>query len=271
MDRTQEQLETKRVLAHDPAARRALAISSGLDPERIPAHIAIIMDGNGRWAEARGMPRLFGHRLGAAAVRRTVEAAGELGVRALTMYSFSTENWNRPEDEVRMLMQLCVAYCEGEKDALIREGIRFRVIGRREGLPDDVLAALDSVERATSHLDGPTLCLALNYSGRAEIVDAARALAHSVASGELDPGEIDDRMFASRLYAPDMPEPELLIRTGGEMRVSNFMLWQISYSEMVITDTLWPDFEREHLIGAIRAYQGRSRRFGSVVASEAES
>lgn len=271
MDKPRAPLDHKQKPLHDPEARAALAIAHGLDPQRIPAHIAIIMDGNGRWAEARGMPRLFGHRLGAAAVRRTVEAAGELGVRALTMYSFSTENWSRPEDEVRTLMQLCVAYCEGEKDALVREGIRFRVIGRREGLPSDVLEALDAVEQATAHLDGPTLCLALNYSGRAEIVDAARALARRVASGELDPAEIDERAFSSALYAPDMPEPELLIRTGGEMRVSNFMLWQISYSEMVITDTLWPDFEREHLIGAIKEYQGRRRRFGGVVATESES
>lgn len=237
-------------------------------PERIPRHIAIIMDGNGRWARERGFPRIFGHRNGAAAVRDVVTQCGRLGVEALTLYSFSLENWRRPDDEVSALMAMAVAYCDGEKEALRREGIRFRVIGRREGLPDEVVRAIESVEAHTRDAQGPTLCLALNYGGRQEIADAARALARDAAAGRIDPESIDEGAFTSRLYAPDLPDPDLLIRTGGEVRVSNFLLWQISYAEIHITPTYWPDFRADQLNDAIRDFASRSRRFGAVEGSE---
>lgn len=233
-------------------------------PERIPRHIAIIMDGNGRWASERGFPRIFGHRNGAAAVREVVMQCGRLGVEALTLYSFSLENWRRPDDEVAALMYMAVAYCEGEKEALRREGIRFRAIGRRDGLPAEVRAAIESVEAHTSQVQGPTLCLALNYGSRQEIVDAARSLAREAAAGRLDPEAIDEDLLAGRLYAPDLPDPDLLIRTGGDMRVSNFLLWQISYAEIHVTPTYWPDFRGEQLNAAIRDFAGRSRRFGGL-------
>ena len=239
-------------------------------PERIPRHIAIIMDGNGRWAQERGFPRIFGHRNGAAAVRDVVMQAGRLGVEALTLYSFSLENWKRPDDEVAALMYMAVAYCEGEKEALRREGIRFRVIGRRGSLPPEVRSAIESVEAHTADVVGPTLCLALNYGSRQEIVDAARALARDAAAGRLDPDAIDEDALASRLYAPDLPDPDLLIRTGGDMRVSNFLLWQISYAEIVVTPTYWPDFRGEQLSDAVRAFAARDRRFGGLRADAIE-
>jgi undecaprenyl diphosphate synthase len=233
-------------------------------PERIPRHIAIIMDGNGRWAQERGFPRIFGHRNGAAAVRDVVEQCGRLGVEALTLYSFSLENWKRPDDEVAALMYMAVAYCEGEKEALRREGIRFRVIGRRAGLPREVIDAIESVENHTRDVVGPTLCLALNYGSRQEIVDAAKSLARDAAAGRLDPDTIDEAAFSSRLYAPDLPDPDLLIRTGGDLRVSNFLLWQISYAELVVTPTYWPDFRGAQLSAAVREYASRARRFGGL-------
>ena len=241
-----------------------LAHLPDVHPERVPRHIAIIMDGNGRWAQERGFPRIFGHRNGAASVRDVVEQAGRLGVEALTLYSFSLENWKRPEDEVAALMYMAVAYCEGEKEALRRENIRFRVIGRRAGLPQEVQDAIQSVEDHTRDVVGPTLCLALNYGSRQELVDAARSLARDAAAGRLDPEAIDEDAFASRLYAPDLPEPDLLIRTGGDMRISNFLLWQISYSELVVTPTYWPDFRAGQLNRAVREFASRSRRFGGL-------
>lgn len=233
-------------------------------PCAIPRHIAIIMDGNGRWAREQGFPRIFGHRGGALSVRKVVEESGRLGVEALTLYSFSAENWKRPADEVQALMDLCVAYCEGELEALVREKIRFRVIGRREGLPDAVLAALDAVENATKDIVGPTLCLAINYSGRAEIADAARKIAEKVASGELSPDQIDEATLGGCLYAPDLPEPDLMIRTAGEMRLSNFLLWQLSYAELYVTDVYWPEFGEAELHKAVRSFASRSRRFGGL-------
>jgi len=240
-----------------------------VDPRRIPRHIAVIMDGNGRWAKQRGFPRIFGHRNGARALRETVEEAGRLGVEAMTFYSFSLENWRRPPEEVEALMLLCVAYCEGEREALLRDDIRFRWIGRRTGLPPEVLAALDSVVEATRNCSGPTLCVAVNYGSRAELADAAKQIANQVRAGTLNPEDVTEETIAARLYAPDLSDPDLLIRTAGEMRVSNYLLWQISYAEMYVTNTLWPDFDAACLHTAIRDFAGRSRRFGGLDDSDA--
>lgn len=233
-------------------------------PSCIPRHIAIIMDGNGRWAKSRGFPRIFGHRNGASAVRATVEAAGRLGIEVLTLYSFSIENWSRPSDEVRDLMSLYLQYMEGERGELVQRNIRLRQIGRRDGLPPEALAALDRTLEATANCTGPTLCLAVNYGARAELVDAVRALAERVRTGELSPTEIDESAISASLGTSGLPDPDLLIRTAGEMRVSNFLLWQISYSELYVTPTLWPDFTAESLFEAVRAYAKRERRFGGL-------
>lgn len=263
--------------ADDPSAVAALAAIKARNPKaeperlipdvhpaRIPRHIAIIMDGNGRWAKQRGFPRIFGHRNGAGAMRAIVEEAGDLGVEVLTLYSFSLENWRRPREEVEFLMQMAFAYLEGELEHLKREGVRLKVVGRREGLPADVAGAIDRVEAATADQTRATLCIALNYGSRAEIVDAAKALARDAAAGKIDPESIDENAFASRLYTHGVPDPDLLIRTAGEMRVSNYLLWQISYAEIFVTDTLWPDFTRGHLHEAVRAYASRERRFGAL-------
>ncbi|HBS29597.1 MAG TPA: hypothetical protein DEB06_09155 [Phycisphaerales bacterium] len=236
----------------------------GVHPCRVPRHIAIIMDGNGRWAESRGFPRLFGHRNGAAAVRRTIGEAGRLGVEVLTLYSFSIENWTRPAEEVRALMSLYLQYMEGERDELVRHNIRLRQIGRRDGLPPEALAALDRTLEATARCTGPTLCLAVNYGSRAELADAARAIARAARDGTLDPDAIDERTISDHLTTAGLPDPDLLIRTAGEMRVSNFLLWQISYAELFVTDVLWPDFAEEHLREGVRAYAARRRRFGGL-------
>lgn len=233
-------------------------------PARIPRHIAIIMDGNGRWAAERGFPRIFGHRNGAIAVRETVKQCGRLGVECLTLFSFSSENWRRPREEIEALMALCIAYCQGEQEALRAENIRVRVIGRRDELPPEVRGAIDELERTTQSCTGPTLCLAINYGSRSEIVDAVRSIADDVARGRVIPADIDDRLVASRLYTADMPDPDLLIRTAGEMRVSNYLLWQISYAELHVTSCFWPDFDVEALHKAIRDYASRSRRFGGL-------
>ncbi len=237
-------------------------------PERIPRHVAVIMDGNGRWARERGFPRSFGHRNGVRAVREVVEECGHLGVEALTLYSFSSENWKRPRDEIDALMTLCTAYAEGERDRLVHENVRVRVIGEREGMPEEVLDALDGLTGATAHCTGSTLCLAINYGSRAEIVAAARALARDVAAGTVDPEAIDEHAFASRLSTAGLPDPDLLVRTAGEMRLSNYLLWQVSYAELYVTDTCWPDFGAEAFRAAIRAYAGRVRRFGGLESDE---
>lgn len=234
---------------------------------RMPRHVAIIMDGNGRWARQRGFPRMFGHRNGASAVRRVVTECGRLGIKVLTLYSFSLENWKRPRDEVEALMDLAVTYLGGEREELVREGVRLRVIGSRERLPDRVVQAIEDVEHATAACERATLCLAINYSGRAEITHAARALAREAAAGRLDPETIDEAMLASRLWTAGLgalAEPDLLIRTAGESRVSNFLLWQIGYSEIHVTGVLWPDFGAEDLHRAIRDFASRERRFGAV-------
>lgn len=231
---------------------------------RIPRHVAVIMDGNGRWAEDRGFPRVFGHRAGAGAVRAAITACARIGVEVLTLYSFSTENWRRPGDEIEALMRLCVAYCEGEREELLRHNVRVRVIGRREGLAPDVLAALDALTAATAGCTGLTLCLAINYGSRDEIVDAVRAIAARAAAGEIDPAAIDEAMVNAHLTTAGLPDPDLLVRTGGEMRLSNYLLWQLSYAELYVTDEHWPDFDEASLHRAVRAFAARKRRFGGL-------
>jgi undecaprenyl diphosphate synthase len=235
--------------------------------ERIPKHVAIIMDGNGRWATQQGMPRFFGHRAGAGSVREVVEGSLQLGIECLTLYSFSLENWKRPKEEVEGLMRLCLAYLEGERHEMKRQGIRLKILGSREGLPCDVLAAMDDVTASTAHNSDLTLCLAINYSSRAEIVHAAKQLAQRVAKGEIAPDAIDEQLFEQHLYTQGLPDPDLLIRTAGELRVSNYLLWQISYAELYVTPTLWPDFGRQQLAEAVRAYSQRTRKFGGLAAA----
>lgn len=237
-------------------------------PARIPKHIAIIMDGNGRWAGARGFPREFGHRNGAKAVRDAMRECSRLGIECLTLFSFSSENWKRPSREVAELMRLYLLYMDGERHALVDRNIRFRQIGRRDGLPPEAIAALDRTEEATAACTGPTLCLAVNYGSRAEIVDAVRAIAQRVRAGELDPDAIAESDIERELNTFGIPDPDLLIRTAGEMRISNFLLWQISYAELHITPTLWPDFDAASLHAAIRDYASRDRRFGGITTAE---
>ncbi len=243
----------------------------GVDPARLPRHVAIIMDGNGRWARSRGFPREFGHRNGATSVRRAIESAGRLGIECLTLYSFSAENWRRPSREVGELMRLYLEYMDGERGALVERNIRFRQIGSREGLPEEAVAALDRTLEATAGCTGPTLCLAVNYGSRAEIARAARRLAERAACGEVEASSIDESSVEGELDTAGLPELDLLIRTAGEMRLSNFLLWQASYAELYVTETLWPDFDEGSLCEAVRAYAGRERRFGGVSLAEAES
>lgn len=221
------------------------------------------MDGNGRWAKARGLPRTAGHKRGAEAVRRTVEAAREMGVSYLTLYAFSSENWKRPTGEVTDLMGLLRLYLRNEVANLHKNGIRLRVIGDRSRLSRDINALIDESEAKTANNTALTLVLALSYGGRQEITDAARRLACDVAMERLDPDSIDEDALAARLYTADIPDPDLLIRTSGEKRISNFLLWQSAYAEFVFTDVLWPDFDRTHLEDAIRDFHGRERRYGN--------
>ncbi|MBC7773085.1 MAG: isoprenyl transferase [Pyrinomonadaceae bacterium] len=241
-----------------------LASLPDVHPSRIPTHIAIIMDGNGRWAQERGFPRVFGHRNGAASVRSVLNESQRLGVQVLTLYSFSMENWKRPADEIKSLMYMYGMYLEGERDALVRENLRFRQIGRREGLPQEVLDAADRLTEATAGNTGPMLCIAVNYGSRAEITDSVKAIASKVKEGAIAPEDITESMIASHLYTTGLPDPDLLIRTAGEMRVSNYLLWQISYAELHVTSTLWPDFGVPELHAAIRDFAGRKRRFGGL-------
>lgn len=241
-----------------------LGAMPGVHPGQVPRHVAIIMDGNGRWAKQRGFPRVFGHRSGAASVRAVVEECGRLGIEALTLYSFSSENWKRPAEEIDALMQLCIAYCDGEREELRSKNIRVRVLGRLAELPEEVRGAIDRLVDATSECTGPTLCLAINYGSRDEIVDAVRALAEDVAAGRMVPADVDEAAITSRLYTAGMRDPDLLIRTAGEMRLSNFLLWQISYAELYVSELCWPDFGAAELREAVRAYASRNRRFGGL-------
>lgn len=237
----------------------------GLDPKRLPRHIAVIMDGNGRWARQRGLPRVEGHRRGELAVREVVERCGELGIEHLTLYTFSAENWRRSEDEVQALMRLIEFVARKEIHDLHRKGVRLRVLGRLHELPPSLQEELERDINLTRENTGLNLNLAINYGGRAEIVDAARRLAELARRGRLDPADIDEDLLARELYYPGLPDPDLLIRTGGEMRISNFLLWQVAYSELWVTPTLWPDFDGAELVEALRAFQSRERRFGAVL------
>jgi undecaprenyl diphosphate synthase len=238
-------------------------------PARIPQHIAIIMDGNGRWAESRGLSRIFGHREGARRVRGIVEHCSDAGVKALTLYSFSSENWKRPPDEVTALLELARHHLQLERQMMLANNVRFRRIGRREGLPEPVLAELDRTENETSACTGLTLCLAMNYGSRTEIIDAVRALAVRVRRGELDPSQIDERLISDSLSTHGLPDPDLLIRTAGERRISNFLLWQISYAELWVTEVLWPDFKVPELQQAMKDFARRRRTYGGL-ASKSE-
>jgi len=236
-------------------------------PQRRPRHIAIIMDGNGRWARERDLPRIAGHKAGARGVRDIVTECARLGLKALTLYSFSLENWKRPQDEISGLMSLYLEYLGKERQELLDNNIRFVQLGRREGLPPNVLAAVDDTMAATEHATGLTLALALNYGSRAEITDAMRAIANKVQRGEIKPDQITEETISNHLYTagpPALPDPDLLIRTAGEMRVSNYLLWQISYAEIHVTPKHWPDFGVEDLHIAIRDYAARNRRFGAL-------
>jgi undecaprenyl diphosphate synthase len=233
-----------------------------LDSKSIPRHVAIIMDGNGRWAERRGLSRIEGHRAGLESVRAVVRAAHELGVRWLTLYAFSLENWNRPKPEVDELMRLLERYLDLEIEEVHRNGIQVRAIGRVDRL---AASARERIEAAVARTRGNremTLVFAVSYGGRAEIVDAARRLLRDAESGKVDPDQLDEKTFAAYLYDPELPDPDLLIRTGAESRVSNFLLWQIAYSEIYTTDAMWPEFRKPHLVEAIADYQKRERRFG---------
>ena len=245
----------------DTLARIAAA---GLDPERLPRHVAVIMDGNGRWARQRGMPRVEGHLRGVQSVRATVEECCRLGLDQLTLYCLSSENWKRPQHELDFLMTLLHKYLLEERAEIMGQNIRFTVIGRREGLPDNVLAEIDENVRLSAANTGMTLALAINYGARTEIVDAMQAIAERVRRGELDPAAIDEDTVSGALYTAGMPDPDLLVRTAGEMRVSNYLLWQISYAELWVTEKCWPDFDRDTLHQALRDFGQRERRFGGL-------
>ncbi|HVK15903.1 MAG TPA: isoprenyl transferase [Fimbriiglobus sp.] len=246
---------------HDPVA---YARSAGLDPAKLPRHVAVIMDGNGRWAVERGRPRVEGHLRGAEVVRATVTECCKLGLDQLTLYCFSAENWKRPAAEVEFLMALLRRYLLEQRAEIMDQNVRFRVIGRRDELPADVLDEIDETTRLSSTNTGLTLCLAINYGGRTEIVDACRKLADRVRQGELSADQIDEAAFGGSLYTAGMPDPDLLIRTAGEMRVSNYLLWQISYAELWVTPACWPDFSTEVFREGLRDFAGRNRRFGGL-------
>jgi undecaprenyl diphosphate synthase len=232
--------------------------------EKRPRHIAIIMDGNGRWAQRRGLPRIEGHRRGVASVRCATEVAARLGIGQLTLYCLSSENWKRPRRELDLLMHLLEQYLIEERTTLAKQNIRLRVIGRREGLPDSVLHEMDKTIELSSDNAGLQLCLAINYGGRGEVADAVRAIARGVREGKLAPDEITEDTIGEHLYTAGMSDPDLLIRTAGELRISNFLLWQISYAELWVTEHCWPEFRESDLQTAIRDFAARDRRFGGL-------
>jgi len=232
--------------------------------DRVPRHVAIIMDGNGRWARRRGLPRIKGHEAGAESVRVVLRAARNAGVKYLTLYAFSSENWVRPPSEVQGLMRLLQKFLREEEDELHSSRVRLRAIGRLRDLPAPVRRELKRVMKATESYTERQLILALSYGGRAEIVDAVRAIARKVREGVLEPGRIREKTIREYLYAPDVPDPDLMIRTSGELRISNFLLWQLSYAELYFTDVLWPDFREEHFKAALAEYARRERRFGDI-------
>ncbi|MCX5682918.1 MAG: isoprenyl transferase [Planctomycetota bacterium] len=243
---------------------------SGVPRQRWPRHIAVIMDGNGRWAQSRGQPRIEGHRRGAETVRRITEEGARLGLAQLTLFAFSSENWRRPREEVDFLMELYRLHLIQERPTILKNNIRFRTIGRREGIPAEVLAEVDRTIEMSAANTGMTLCLAVNYGGRQEIADAARRLAEQAARGALDPAAITEEMLAGALDTAGMPDPDLLVRTAGEMRLSNFLLWQTSYAEIWVTETLWPDFCEPNLHAAMRDFSKRERRYGALKTDNAD-
>jgi undecaprenyl diphosphate synthase len=253
-------MSLEQLLAWIPPGSPDESLARQVNFEQLPAHIAIIMDGNGRWAAHRHLPRVEGHRAGIAAVRDVVETSARLGIDVLTLYAFSVENWKRPRAEVNTLMLLLKRYIRLELGTLLRNNIRFQVVGRSEALSADVQDELEAGIRQTAGNSGMLFNIALNYGGRAEIVDAAR---RAIALG-IKPDDLDERRFGELLYTAGQPDPDLLIRTSGEMRVSNFLLWQIAYSEIWVTETLWPDFRRRDLLEAVIAYQKRDRRYGGI-------
>jgi len=230
----------------------------------LPRHVAIIMDGNGRWARERSLPRIEGHRMGAESARTIIRAAGELGIKYLTLYAFSVENWNRPKEEVDALMKYLIHYLKSETPELNKNNVRLEVIGQIYRLPENVQEHLKKSIATLSRNNGLTLIMALSYGGRTEIVEAVRAVAKKVKAGELDPADITEQVFAQHLYTRNLPDPDLLVRTSGEMRISNFLLWQISYTELVVTPTLWPDFRKPQFNAALEEYARRHRRFGGI-------
>jgi len=235
-----------------------------LDRSRVPVHVAVIMDGNGRWAHSRGLPRALGHRAGVESLRDVVRAANDLGIRVLTVYAFSTENWRRPHEEVSLLMNLLVEYLDRELDELCRNRVRVGAIGRIAELPPPAAMALGRAMERSAGNQGLLLNLALNYGGRAEIVDAARGLVADALAGKLAPDQVDEGVFGGYLYTSGIPDPDLLIRPSGDLRLSNFLLWQMAYTEFWLTPVLWPDFRRTHLLKALIDFQGRERRFGGL-------
>ena len=237
----------------------------GLDPDRLPRHIAVIMDGNGRWAQERGLPRYEGHRQGVRSVRSTIEECCRLGIGQLTLYCLSSENWMRPQTELDFLMALLHQYLIEERQEILEQNIRFQMIGDRSPLPDLVNREMDENIRLSRDNTGTVLCLAINYGGRGEITEAVRAIARRVRDGDLAPGDVTEATISDSLYTAGMPDPDLLIRTAGEMRVSNFLLWQISYAELWVTQKCWPDFDRAELHTALRDYETRVRRFGGLL------
>jgi len=236
----------------------------GLNPDRLPRHVAVIMDGNGRWAQSRGLPRIEGHRQGVNSVRSIVEECARLGLEQLTLYCFSSENWKRPETELDLLMTLLRRFVIEERERIVEQGLQFKTIGREDRLGKKVLKEISITKDASSKNDGMILCLALNYGSRDEIVDAVRSIAGEVFNGRQPVDEIDQQTISDALYTKGMVDPDLVIRTAGEMRVSNFLLWQISYAELFVTDTFWPDFREDDLHEALESYAARDRRFGGL-------
>jgi undecaprenyl diphosphate synthase len=242
-----------------------MRLHSELDGQRMPAHVAIVMDGNGRWGQQRGLKRTEGHAAGEEALFDTVDGALDIGLKWLTVFAFSTENWRRPLDEVRFLMNFNERLLLARRDDLNERGVRVRFIGRRGGrVPGRVRKRVEETEALTAANRRLTLTFAFNYGGRAEIVDAVRIIAREAVAGRLDPGKIDERTIARHLYAPDMPDPDLLVRTSGEYRISNFLLWELAFAELVFSEVLWPDFRTRHLVEAIAEFQRRDRRYGGI-------
>ncbi len=238
--------------------------SDSLTSDKLPRHVAVIMDGNGRWAQRQGLPRSEGHRRGVASVRRTTEECTRLGIEQLTLYCLSSENWKRPQGELDFLMHLLEQYMIEERSTIIAQNIQVKIIGRREGIPSETLGQMDQTVQLSAENRGLRLCLAINYGGRAEILDSFRAIAEKLRAGVIDPASLSEQTIADHLYTAGMPDPDLLIRTAGEKRISNFLLWQISYAEIWVTNHCWPEFDEATLHEALAAYAARDRRFGGL-------